>query len=59
MTESVDEIPGPIGQIMGMIPGFSQDFLSKGSEQESMARLKPVCTYFLRRKCEDLFFFKL
>ena len=29
---------GPFGQIMGMIPGFSQDFLSKGSEQESMAR---------------------
>ena len=27
-----------------MIPGFSQDFLSKGSEQESMARLKRVMT---------------
>jgi hypothetical protein len=28
----------------GMIPGFSQDFLSKGSEQESMARLKRLMT---------------
>jgi hypothetical protein len=27
-----------------MIPGFSQDFLSKGSEQESMARLKRIMT---------------
>lgn len=27
-----------------MIPGFSQDFLSKGSEQESMARLKKLMT---------------
>ncbi|KAI5705017.1 hypothetical protein M8J76_006089 [Diaphorina citri] len=35
---------GPFSQIMGMIPGFSQDFLSKGSEQESMARLKRLMT---------------
>lgn len=28
----------------GMIPGFSQDFLSKGGEQESMARLKKLMT---------------
>lgn len=27
-----------------MIPGFSQDFMSKGSEQESMARLKKLMT---------------
>ena len=27
-----------------MIPGFSQDFLAKGSEQESMARLKRLMT---------------
>ncbi len=27
-----------------MIPGFSQDFLGKGSEQESMARLKRLMT---------------
>lgn len=27
-----------------MIPGFSQDFLSKGSEQESMTRLKRLMT---------------
>lgn len=27
-----------------MIPGFSQDFLSKGSEMESMARLKKLMT---------------
>ncbi len=24
---------GPFGQIMGMIPGFSQDFMTKGTEQ--------------------------
>ncbi|XP_034253397.1 signal recognition particle 54 kDa protein [Thrips palmi] len=35
---------GPFSQIMGMIPGFSQDILSKGSEQESMARLKRLMT---------------
>ncbi|KAF7267208.1 signal recognition particle 54k [Rhynchophorus ferrugineus] len=35
---------GPFSQIMGMIPGFSQDFMSKGSEQESMARLKKLMT---------------
>lgn len=28
----------------GMIPGFSNDFLSKGNEQESMARLKKLMT---------------
>ena len=27
-----------------MIPGFSNDFLSKGNEQESMARLKKLMT---------------
>jgi len=27
-----------------MIPGFSQEFLAKGSEQESMARLKKLMT---------------
>ena len=27
-----------------MIPGFSCDFLSKGNEQESMARLKKLMT---------------
>lgn len=27
-----------------MIPGFSQDFMSKGSEQESVARLKRLMT---------------
>ncbi|XP_058791113.1 signal recognition particle subunit SRP54 [Phymastichus coffea] len=35
---------GPFSQIMGMIPGFSQDFMSKGTEQESMARLKKLMT---------------
>lgn len=35
---------GPFGQIMGMIPGFSSDFLTKGGEQESMARLKKLMT---------------
>lgn len=27
-----------------MIPGFSQDFMSKGTEQESVARLKRLMT---------------
>ena len=27
-----------------MIPGFSQDFMSKGNERESMARLKRLMT---------------
>lgn len=27
-----------------MIPGFSQDFMTKGSEQESVARLKRLMT---------------
>ncbi|CAG0895015.1 unnamed protein product [Darwinula stevensoni] len=35
---------GPFSQIMGMIPGFSQDFLGKGGEQESMARMKRLMT---------------
>ncbi|KAG1682321.1 Signal recognition particle protein [Nymphon striatum] len=35
---------GPFSQIMGMIPGFSSDFMSKGNEQESMARLKKLMT---------------
>ncbi|XP_050407440.1 signal recognition particle subunit SRP54 [Patella vulgata] len=35
---------GPFSQIMGMIPGFSPDFMSKGTEQESMARLKKLMT---------------
>jgi len=35
---------GPFSQIMGMIPGFSQDFMSKGCEQESQARLKKMMT---------------
>ena len=28
----------------GMIPGFSSDFISKGNEQESVARLKKLMT---------------
>ncbi|KAI4504089.1 hypothetical protein M0802_000560 [Mischocyttarus mexicanus] len=35
---------GPFSQLMGMIPGFSQDFMSKGTEQESMVRLKRLMT---------------
>ncbi|KFD57328.1 hypothetical protein M514_01839 [Trichuris suis] len=35
---------GPFSQIMSMIPGFGQDFLSKGSEQESLKRLKRLMT---------------
>lgn len=35
---------GPFSQIMSMIPGFSQDFMTKGSEQESMSRIKKLMT---------------
>ncbi|XP_067939398.1 signal recognition particle subunit SRP54-like [Watersipora subatra] len=35
---------GPFSQIMGMIPGFSSDFMSKGNEQESMKRLRRLMT---------------
>uniref|UniRef100_A0AAF5CZ09 Signal recognition particle 54 kDa protein n=2 Tax=Strongyloides stercoralis TaxID=6248 RepID=A0AAF5CZ09_STRER len=35
---------GPFNQIMGMIPGFGPDFLSKGNEQESQNRLKRMMT---------------
>lgn len=35
---------GPFSQIMGMIPGFSSDFMTKGNEQESMGRLKKLMT---------------
>ncbi|VDP10025.1 unnamed protein product [Soboliphyme baturini] len=35
---------GPFSQIMSMIPGFGQDFLSKGNEQDSMKRLKRLMT---------------
>ena len=35
---------GPFSQIIGMIPGFNSDFISKGSEQESVARLKKLMT---------------
>ena len=31
---------GPLGQTMGMIPGLGQEFMTKGSEQESMAQNK-------------------
>ena len=30
--------------LQGMIPGFSNDFISKGNEQESVARLKKLMT---------------
>ncbi|UYV70530.1 K02A2.6-like [Cordylochernes scorpioides] len=35
---------GPFGQIMGMIPGFSSDFMTKGNEEESKTRLKKLMT---------------
>lgn len=31
-------------RLQGMIPGFGTDFMSKGNEQESMARLKKLMT---------------
>ena len=30
--------------VQGMLPGFGSDFLSKGNERESMARLKKLMT---------------
>jgi len=35
---------GPFQQIMSMIPGFGPDFMTKGNEQESVARLKRLMT---------------
>lgn len=35
---------GPFSQIVGMIPGFSQYIMPKGSEEESVARLKRLMT---------------
>ncbi|XP_013392362.1 signal recognition particle 54 kDa protein [Lingula anatina] len=35
---------GPFSQIIGMIPGFGSDFMTKGNEQESMNRLKKLMT---------------
>jgi signal recognition particle subunit SRP54 len=35
---------GPFNQIMGMIPGFGPDFMTKGNEQESVRRLKRLMT---------------
>jgi len=40
-----------------MIPGFSQDFMSKGTEQESMARLKRLMTIMDSMNDSGLFFF--
>ena len=34
----------PPDRLQGMIPGFSPDFMSKGNERESMARLKRLMT---------------
>lgn len=45
---------GPFGQIMNMIPGFSSDFLTKGGEQESMARLKKLMTIMDSMSDEEL-----
>ncbi|CAG0918473.1 unnamed protein product [Notodromas monacha] len=45
---------GPFSQIMSMIPGLSQDFLGKGGEQESMARLKRLMTIMDSMNDEEL-----
>ncbi|XP_077995815.1 signal recognition particle subunit SRP54-like [Glandiceps talaboti] len=45
---------GPFGQIMSLIPGFGSDFLSKGNEQESMARLKRLMTMMDSMNDEEL-----
>ena len=38
---------GPFSQIMGMIPGFSQDFMTKGCEQESQVKHREMCLSFI------------
>eukprot|EP00794_Sanderia_malayensis_P017505 gene17505-19255_t len=45
---------GPFSQIMGMIPGFSSDFITKGSEQESVGRLKKLMTIMDSMSDEEL-----
>nr|ACO10935.1 Signal recognition particle 54 kDa protein [Caligus rogercresseyi] len=35
---------GPFSQILSMVPGFSQSFMAKGSEQQSQAKLKKMIT---------------
>jgi len=45
---------GPMSQIMGMLPGFSTEFLTKGGEQESMARLKRLMTIMDSMSDEEL-----
>ncbi|CAI5942446.1 unnamed protein product [Closterium sp. NIES-64] len=35
---------GPLGQVMSMIPGFTQELMPKGREKESTARLKKFMT---------------
>lgn len=45
---------GPFNQIIGMIPGFSPDFMSKGNERESMARLKRLMTIMDSMSDEEL-----
>ncbi|XP_070577291.1 signal recognition particle subunit SRP54 [Ptychodera flava] len=45
---------GPFSQIMSLIPGFGSDFLSKGNEQESMARLKRLMTIMDSMNDEEL-----
>lgn len=42
-----------------MIPGFSQDFMSKGTEQESMARLKRLMTIMDSMNDSGLRWFKM
>lgn len=42
-----------------MIPGFSQDFMSKGTEQESMARLKRLMTIMDSMNDSGLILFKM
>jgi signal recognition particle subunit SRP54 len=47
VRSSADEIQCILKSVVffqGMIPGFSSDFMTKGGEQESMARLKKLMT---------------
>ncbi|EDV19625.1 signal recognition particle 54, partial [Trichoplax adhaerens] len=45
---------GPFNQIIGMIPGFGPEFMSKGNEQDSMKRLKRLMTIMDSMNDEEL-----
>jgi signal recognition particle subunit SRP54 len=45
---------GPLSQVMSMIPGFSQEFMPKGREKESQAKIKKFMTMMDSMTDEEL-----